>query len=793
MYQIDPEELPNGEAVRALYFNNKSQEAKIISKKGIQTLVDYYARKGGVLTPNILIRSNVNYLSSYLDVLYWIAMRESNISEATFYAKHLELTKLYDEGGFNKLMEPLKTQIDCRKNKIFKVHISCRWTDTTTLYKNWQHLFENQSLNFIGFQSDKYSIRYILTTSVTDADYFVVIWGSPIKFTADQLKRTIFFRTEPLIPNKICLGGPEIKTEPLSFLKFFDYHDKRYPNCAENWLQEKSSNLLKELRTRDCDTTPNVVKQNRISAIVSNKYVDPGHKFRIDLLKAIVKDEKLSGFVDIYGFDNYHGFSDNIYKGPLATYDKRDGLLPYKYTITAENHSIPGYLTEKIVDGILAETLVFYWGCPNLEQILDCSRVLECPFIRLPTKNNDPQTPDIDECIKLINTAIDEDWWESRIFQIRVAKKRILTKLMMQHRIAEVIAEDLNRQILGEDAINLKRLATSGNFPIILYQGARFNELSKMVSQETDNKTQLMLSSHSNSDLHFELICGTSNGVPFMQEFSKAPSKSLHYTIGNSRFSMCQPFEYPHNQLCGPPRMFVINLVIREDRLKKFRDNFTTKVLAYNNKTFEESITVFDAVDGKLLKTKGLYENEYAEEVKYLFRDNDFCSRPGVIGCALSHITLWRALVEDHNETFGYLIFEDDVDFADAYEWKLYSMLLQVTFEWDILFLGHLVCYEYQTNHRVDGPLPIWEKLSDYTEPRRTSWVGTASYIISKRGAMKLLQYIEAKGVQHGIDYLIQLRSVDLLRAYVARPMLNFADYESPLNPNKNIDSDVQK
>ncbi len=178
------------------------------------------------------------------------------------------------------------------------------------------------------------------------------------------------------------------------------------------------------------------------------------------------------------------------------------------------------------------------------------------------------------------------------------------------------------------------------------------------------------------------------------------------------------------------------------------------------------------------------------EKIQHLFRNNDFNTKPGVVGCALSHINLWTRLLEDTSTDY-YFILEDDVQFADNFMWKLYCAMQSITFNWDMLFTGHLVCYENITDHRDRNVLPKWEKMSDYIIPKRTSWVGTSSYMISKSGAKKLLDDIERTGVMHGIDYYIQLRFDKLLRAYGLRPMLNFSNYYSPLCVDK-IDSDIQ-
>jgi len=349
-------------------------------------------------------------------------------------------------------------------------------------------------------------------------------------------------------------------------------------------------------------------------------------------------------------------------------------------------------------------------------------------------------------------------------------------KYILNHQISQVIEEDINKKILGEDGINLLRLAIAKSddgkhiFPKILYTGSRFTELEKMIKQRCGSNVVL------------EYFEGLSGGIPkckpLIQEFSnKLPTAHIlnisQYSVGHSRFSV-RNFDYKF------PKTFVINLERRKDRLEKFYLHFPIV------ESWE--CDRFDAIDGKSLKVDG----EFLPGIKYLFRNNDFYSREGVIGCAMSHIKLWQKLVADQ-ENESYIIYEDDAEFASNYAWKLYSMLQKITFGWDMLFLGHLVLYEEQKNHRMENDeLPDWEMMSNYIIPKRTSWVGTASYIISKMGAQKLLDYIEKNGVGHGIDYLIQLRFPDLLRAYGARPMLNFAEYLSPLNPNIEVDSDIQ-
>ena len=50
------------------------------------------------------------------------------------------------------------------------------------------------------------------------------------------------------------------------------------------------------------------------------------------------------------------------------------------------------------------------------------------------------------------------------------------------------------------------------------------------------------------------------------------------------------------------------------------------------------------AVDGLQLQA--------TKELKQIFEGNDFGSRKGVIGCALSHLKLWKQLLSDVNNEY---------------------------------------------------------------------------------------------------------------------------------------------
>ena len=68
------------------------------------------------------------------------------------------------------------------------------------------------------------------------------------------------------------------------------------------------------------------------------------------------------------------------------------------------------------------------------------------------------------------------------------------------------------------------------------------------------------------------------------------------------------------------------------------------------------------AVDGQFLTP--------TQELFDLFKGNDFGSRKGVIGCALSHYNLWKQLLDDKKNDY-YLIMEDDFSLCTNFKDKL--------------------------------------------------------------------------------------------------------------------------
>jgi GR25 family glycosyltransferase involved in LPS biosynthesis len=218
-------------------------------------------------------------------------------------------------------------------------------------------------------------------------------------------------------------------------------------------------------------------------------------------------------------------------------------------------------------------------------------------------------------------------------------------------------------------------------------------------------------------------------------------------------------------------KTFIVNLDRRPDRMEKFNSHEDPKFLNYER---------FSAVDGsKMIPTTQLQQ---------IFYHNDYNMRKGMVGCAMSHIKLCVELLKDEN-TDVYCILEDDIDFVPEFEKKLLWCASQLhNTDWDMFYLGH-----HLWKHCIDNEVyskTLWPKIEqfDRAESLRRSMGGTVGYMINKKGAEKLLDYINRTGMTNGID-TVQQKSADELNIFYAYPHLIYSEC---FRGNNKLDTDIQ-
>lgn len=283
--------------------------------------------------------------------------------------------------------------------KVKRILICCNWCSSQDLISLWSKMRPPTS--------------NIVLVDTGPCDYYCVINKPPPDMTLD-LSKTILFRMEPNMSsnNKDNIWGGGIVP---SDLLYCGIHENSYLNVAE-WHLAKSWQELNSIQIDKDKTVFDV-----LSTVLSDKYKDPGHIKRVDFVKFL---EGKGVHVDVFGSDR---FLWKNYKGGLPYHNKDSALFPYRYTFNCENHSLKNYCTEKLYDGILAETLVFYSGCYNIVTLIDPEAYV---YLELSNFEKDYQT---------IKRAIDENWWEKRLPKIRKAKQQILYELQVYPRIESVV------------------------------------------------------------------------------------------------------------------------------------------------------------------------------------------------------------------------------------------------------------------------------------------------------------------------------------------------------------------
>lgn len=165
-----------------------------------------------------------------------------------------------------------------------------------------------------------------------------------------------------------------------------------YSHNANPWFVSKSYDELM------LESVPE--KTKLISVVSSNKIFTEGHQKRFNFVQKL--KEHFGNQIDVFG----RGINDFD--------DKWDVLANYKYTIAIENDYCEDWVTEKYFDCIFANSLPFYYGCPNLEAFVN-----KDSFIRIDIN-------DFETSIKTIENAIKNNEYEKRAALLQEQKIKSL-------------------------------------------------------------------------------------------------------------------------------------------------------------------------------------------------------------------------------------------------------------------------------------------------------------------------------------------------------------------------------
>ena len=196
-------------------------------------------------------------------------------------------------------------------------------------------------------------------------------------------------------------------------------------------------------------------------------------------------------------------------------------------------------------------------------------------------------------------------------------------------------------------------------------------------------------------------------------------------------------FQIHHALASGIDDAWVINLDRRADRMEKFLKT---------NTDIAERVHRVSAFEGSKLKMTA--------KLARLFAPHDFNWKKPVMGCALSHLALWMQLANEKEDVNNYLILEDDARLAPDWRarWeKIYSHNCMPE-DWDVVYLGGILPPNKAGFAEMIEPVNKYvariKKNTSFgqKEPDRYMHFCAYAYVLSRRGAIKILDVLKAKG-----------------------------------------------
>jgi glycosyl transferase family 25 len=198
----------------------------------------------------------------------------------------------------------------------------------------------------------------------------------------------------------------------------------------------------------------------------------------------------------------------------------------------------------------------------------------------------------------------------------------------------------------------------------------------------------------------------------------------------------------------------------------------------------EINVEIFNGVNGKNIDIYDT-ENTYIKKLQYgkkefLYNRNIRLNKQvmsrGEFGCAMSHINIYTKLVEDEKYD-NYLILEDDANLVESFE-KLKNILNNLPSDFDLLHLSKAEWYPFVKIKNINEYFYI---------PLKQFFNRTTGYIVSKKGANKLLKYTNGYICVPADDLLSSIYMNTDFNLYVPENYL-FMERENTVSTIKSID-----
>jgi GR25 family glycosyltransferase involved in LPS biosynthesis len=206
---------------------------------------------------------------------------------------------------------------------------------------------------------------------------------------------------------------------------------------------------------------------------------------------------------------------------------------------------------------------------------------------------------------------------------------------------------------------------------------------------------------------------------------------------------------------------YVINLDRRADRMEK---------LYTNSPELKGRLQRVSAFEGKALTL--------TPAIARLFRPHDFKWKKPVMGCALSHLSLWWQLANEREDIDKYLILEDDAKLAPNWEKRWQDAVPHIPEDADIVYLGGILPpnragFE-KVKHRINDHI---SKVGDnavfgQNPPNAYFHWCAYAYVLTKNGARKVIEILKAKdGYWTSADHML-CNLVGVMNMYFLDPLV---------------------
>lgn len=221
-------------------------------------------------------------------------------------------------------------------------------------------------------------------------------------------------------------------------------------------------------------------------------------------------------------------------------------------------------------------------------------------------------------------------------------------------------------------------------------------------------------------------------------------------------------------------QIYLINLDRRPDRLERVMNSLN------NSDMKNMKVLRMSAVDGSEIDITRVPLSETAKgELKQIettgFRTKHYQLTRGAIGCYLSHVKIWKDIVEKgHNNA---LIFEDDANIPKNIHERMIKSMKGVPDDWDIILFG-FDCRDCKNikNYRIVNRFFL-----------------THCYAISYSCIVKILKTNSLFPITQQIDSYLSELSPELINIYtVKNPIIgqfgSRTDIQMPIIKKKNVD-----